>query len=526
MKNVVSGKNGITARISDVIVLILFAILLLVSALLSIGSLLMTSVVDVNEHITLVQDNVVLNLLVVAAFILVLKYCRRFFRTINPKTAAIVLIAYTSVLGVLWITASQAVPRADQEVVLNAAAMVANNDYTPFYGDFSYFSLLPHQLGVLFVFELFTRLFGSGNDTAFTILNIVWLDAVYIAIIYLVRLIFNSKKIELLTILLLFACLQPILFCTFIYGNLMGLAFSLWAVYFEIRYIKTNKKSLMAVSAAMITVAVLAKINCTIVLIAMCIILLLHFLKNHRWFNLAAIALAAIMSLGLFGLVQKSYEMRANVKFDEGITQVAWAAMGIQDESTAIYPASDSFPGWYNRYPIIVFQYTVGDTESRNAQVMSDIKTRVQYFIDNPAYAIQFFANKTISQWDEPSFESIWISQVPYNQAPPHPDWVNSLYYGDLNRGLLQCFDFYVEIIFIGFAAAMFFAIRKKQGICFFAIPLVVLGGFTYHFLFEAKSQYILVYFVMMVPFAAWGYYQLVNLKFEKRKPKEPKPSV
>lgn len=195
MKNVVSGKNGITARISDVIVLILFAILLLVSALLSIGSLLMTSVVDVNEHITLVQDNVVLNLLVVAAFILVLKYVKRFFGNISLKAAMIVLIAYTSVLSIVWIVSAQAVPRADQQIVLDAAAMLSKNDYSPFSGDFSYFSLFPYQVGTVFVFEMFTRVFGAGNTMALSILNVVWLDGAYIVIVLLVRRIFNNRKI-------------------------------------------------------------------------------------------------------------------------------------------------------------------------------------------------------------------------------------------------------------------------------------------------------------------------------------------
>lgn len=115
---------------------------------------------------------------------------------------------------------------------------------------------------------------------------------------------------------------------------------------------------------------------------------------------------------------------------------------------------------------------------------------------------------------------------VPYNQAPPRPDWVDSLYYGALNRGILQYFDYYVEIIFVGFAAAMFFAIKRKKDLCFLAIPLVILGGFAYHLLFEAKSQYILVYFFMMIPYAAWGYYRLVNIKLRKREGKKETAKV
>ena len=36
-------------------------------------------------------------------------------------------------------------------------------------------------------------------------------------------------------------------------------------------------------------------------------------------------------------------------------------------------------------------------------------------------------------------------------------------------------------------------------------LPLAVLGGFLFHTLWEAKSQYILPYFVCMLPCAAAG---------------------
>jgi hypothetical protein len=49
-------------------------------------------------------------------------------------------------------------------------------------------------------------------------------------------------------------------------------------------------------------------------------------------------------------------------------------------------------------------------------------------------------------------------------------------------------------------------------------LALIILGGFVYHLIFEAKSQYVLPYFIMMVPFAAYGFYSLVHLKLPRRK--------
>ena len=36
-------------------------------------------------------------------------------------------------------------------------------------------------------------------------------------------------------------------------------------------------------------------------------------------------------------------------------------------------------------------------------------------------------------------------------------------------------------------------------------LPTVFLGGFLYHLIFEAKSQYCMIYFLLLVPLAALG---------------------
>ena len=38
-----------------------------------------------------------------------------------------------------------------------------------------------------------------------------------------------------------------------------------------------------------------------------------------------------------------------------------------------------------------------------------------------------------------------------------------------------------------------------------FGLPVTVLGGFLYHMIFEAKSQYIFVYAMYLIPLAALG---------------------
>ncbi len=510
-------------QISNIIMIVICGLLLVASVFLCAGSMASTTTLHLSEQVELVEDNVLKNIFVIGVFLVLLKLFKGFFKKINPMIAAVALLAYVGIFGAFWLSTANLTPIADSKVICDTAAGTVQNDFILLQD--AYFKISPYQLGGVFICEFLTRIFGAGNYMAYAVLNIVWLDLAYAALIWITRVIFNKKGVELLTIVLLAGCLQPIFFCTLIYGNLMGLALSLWAVLFELFYLKTGKKKMMIISAALISVAILAKLNCAIVLIAMCVILVVHFIKSRKWFSLVAVACAVLMSVTVSGLVKLSYEARSGIRFGEGVPQLAWAVMGMQDEALEQANQEEEkqkgteedlalFPGWYNSYNIEVYLENDGDQEAMKAQVNRDLKERLDLFGSDSAYALTFFTNKALSQWNEPTFESLWVSE---RNGVLLSDFADEFYKGFYKNLLDIYFNFYVSLIFFGLAVGMLFIIKKPDmGITLLA--LIILGGFVYHLIFEAKSQYILPYFIMMVPFAAYGFYSLVHLKLPRRK--------
>jgi hypothetical protein len=72
-----------------------------------------------------------------------------------------------------------------------------------------------------------------------------------------------------------------------------------------------------------------------------------------------------------------------------------------------------------------------------------------------------------------------------------------------------------IQFIFCGMlAAALSLLLRtlRRREVCVateaapYLIPLLFLGGFLYHALFEAKSQYVITYVIFMIPYAVWGF--------------------
>ena len=88
----------------------------------------------------------------------------------------------------------------------------------------------------------------------------------------------------------------------------------------------------------------------------------------------------------------------------------------------------------------------------------------------------------------------------------PFPKLAKSVYTGGLSRLLDRWFNYYNMIIFLGFTAGMvWLVIRKKLNPAMMIIPASVFGGIIYHTICEAKSQFMLPFFIMLIPFAMYG---------------------
>jgi len=156
--------------------------------------------------------------------------------------------------------------------------------------------------------------------------------------------------------------------------------------------------------------------------------------------------------------------------------------MGLQE--------SESAPGWYNGYSYEILKqsdYDAGRERARKSRRTSAIDWKRFAAIRATQCVLR---QKTLSQWDEPSFESLWVSRVKKHSIPLSES-VSNIYDSRTDGFLKSWFNQYVQIFYAAFVAGAVFAVKKRpEG--FVVLPLIVLGGFLYHLLFEAKSQYII----------------------------------
>ena len=318
----INKQNTFEYLIVNIICLFMF----IAFGYIAIMSFLQTSVFDAaaysSEKVLFEMDNIALNIFCTAiftVFVFKMKKHYDFFARVNLPFMEVGLVAYTIMLGLIWIFSVTSVPAADSQRVFETATGATVGDYSSITGNGNYYNFYPFQLGFVLISEIVYRIFGTASSMPVQVINVLCLAAAYLGIAKITKYIFKRRSIEFITILLLAGCFQPMLFCTFVYGNIIGMCCAIWASYFLIRYFQTAKYLLLIPCAILLIVATIAKYNNMIYLVAFVIILIVHTVKEKKWQSIAFALAICIATVGINNLIIVSYESRANTKLADEI---------------------------------------------------------------------------------------------------------------------------------------------------------------------------------------------------------------
>lgn len=173
---------------------------------------------------------------------------------------------------------------------------------------------------------------------------------------------------------------------------------------------------------------------------------------------------------------------KTGVQLGKGTPMISYIEMGLQD--------TEGSPGWFNSYNWDVYTNNGNDSEKASEQVKGDLKETVLYYLKNPKQFISFMYRKTISQWCNPDFQGTWILR-------------NSDFYIHSDR-YYEFFNIFESIVFLGTLAYIYYTGRHMP-LHRLLLPMIFIGGFIFHMFWEAKCQYTVTYFVLLIPYCVKG---------------------
>lgn len=505
---------NVTEKFLKKVVFCFFSVMILFLCIISVYG---SCYVNNDEYTYFLSDHAFVNIVATLVVILLVTFIRKkidfekYKKIFQIVWIVLLVICFFSLLGIsLYISME---PRADQKFVLETALSMINGDYSAF-DKGGYMDVYPNQVGIVYFFYWMLRVFPFGYKTI-CVLNALSVIFIVCGMKKIQNVLFESVTVNvggIATMLFL-----PLAFyVTFIYGNLIGMALSTWGIYFTIQFWKQHSVKTGFVAAFLSVLAVVIKENFLIAFIGIAIYMILAVLKKTNKKSIVLVLCSVLMLVGATNIVKWHTECIVGKSISDGVPTTAWVAMGMQEGYMAY--------GWHNQYNENVYRENDCDSDKTNRVVKAEINDRVHSFISNPAYFAKFFYQKTISQWNNPTFEGFWINDRIKRandgiKVKKLPNWLNGLTMEPGNKFLTEYMNLYQTIILVG-ASICIICKRKENTIGHFIPAIIFVGGFVFHIIWEAKCQYVMPYFVLLIPYAISGYdvltKKLCDIKMEQ----------
>ena len=368
------------------------------------------------------------------------------------------------------------------------------------------------------------KIFNTRNPLYLQNLNVIYSTISAITLYFIVKKLFKEDIVHKISLIFIaFFSIYFAFFSPHVYGNIPGLIFGLISLLFTLNFINSNKTWHLVIIAISITIAYLLKNNYEIFLLAIIIELILKSLKDLKIKPIIGIIGIIALVFGVKAIIYNQFEKTTNYSLKEGVPVTSYIYMGIAKPVTLA-------PGWYTGDVENIYIKS-GYNKEKSGKITKELMDkRLEYLANNPGYTADYFYKKVQTTWLNPTFQVFWCStpSIVLDVAPDYNAYIASqqpiisILCGTAFKIEERIMDIYEIIVFLcaGFAL---FAIFKKGNLDKLLLPMVFLGGFLFHLIWETKSIYVLQYYYILIPYATYGLYKIfiiIDNKINKSKEK------
>ncbi len=461
---------------------------------------LVTGVENSGEHAYYLPDIWGLQVFLLACVLAALYVFRRFVLPvihIDQKWISLGLCALFLIAGSILILTTQMYPISDSRKILRIAEGMVNGQYEEFRVNEGYLWRYPDQLGIIFFYYVVTLIAGERNYIVLQFINLIAAAGVGLIAKRTVELLWGKSGWTGVGVQLLYYAFAPFLLYTmYVYGTMLGFTFSFLAFYLELYFLKNRRWTYLIGAAFSIGLAVVFKTNSMVMMVAMLIFLLYDIImERKRRYAIAGIIMIlliqAVFTWGIHGFMSG----KSGVEVSEGMPKLAWVAMALQNGGSA--------PGTWNGSSVSMFEESGYDYDKTNQMAMESIRHSMERFMDDRSEALLWLGRKMAFQWNNPDFGSAEVLRNREGNVPM-PRFIKSLIYGKAYYQMTLVMNTLQTVILAG--CLFFFVLEDKKSSREIFLPAVAfLGGFIFHIAWEAKSEYVLPYFLMLFPYSIRG---------------------
>lgn len=511
MRNLLDSLFKLTRRVSRLAPLLAWFTLVIIVAFTITGSMYF-----VNES-RIVPAVSILPLIVTALGILI-TICitvlavkqRSFFTTIlKPKYVIRFSVTVSILIGLcVFLTSTGSL-----EYLYDSALLV---DIAKGSGSVNYLSIFPHNIPLVLLMRLLVITVGSDYIAiAFMLLNTLSVALVLYAVYKITDRLFHNDTATTSAILLAFTFIPFVYYIPHLYGDLSGIALTLFGFYFAIKTTEKSSPSNIAMTTALLSIALLLKGNTSlpIIIIAMSLFGYGIYRKNPRL--LVGALVIPLVSLSLQSAVISFGQSHYSLDRSKELPKTVWIAMGLKygdRETPDIYPRKINPGTWA---PGITGGTILGhaeglSTEQADRYAKSVIKEELSTFLRNPLFAFDFFTQKIVATWNNQSFEG--PDRLGYRQKNPDSGIYNNS--SSVSMLIKWISKVHQQIIYLLVAIALVYILKNRSSLTFpVGLTLILfITGFALSMAWEVMSRSVLSYYFLLLPLVGLGFSIIQNL--------------
>lgn len=406
-------------------------------------------------------------------------------------------------LSLWWVNSAVRVPRGDCAFIYGSASYFLEGDFGFLDGVLGYCSVYPHQLGLIALTELLFLFVGTYNFHAFQLLCVLFAVGIVFAGYLVLRETTVSMAAAVIYSIIISCCFPLVFYTSWVYGDIPSIFFGVMAVWMLLRYNRSGRVGWLAGLVFMVTMAMLNRKNTMIMIVALCLTVLVSMLKKRDFKLLFATALCVLVPWMAYMGIYKMYELRSGYEHNPGMPVVTWIDMGLHEVGGVC--------GWYDDSAKKLYYSLEGDAELTASFSKQRTVERLRELAGNPSDAIQFFKKKILSQWNMPLYQSLFFGTMYVEKYTPPADSTVSKIGKEYFSAVLSFCDRLQFVMYLGFLFYFLLGIKRDSDILQQVTAVTVIGGFLFSIMWEAKARYIFPYYMMMFPYAAIGYQQLIQ---------------
>lgn len=450
---------------------------------------------DGYEHAT-IHNALGIGMSLLAAFavtIVLLALLREKVECKKEECVFILLSAIYCIGAAYLILNVEPVLRADAAQVSSAAEKLRVGNLEAF--QTGYLNLYPHQIGLV-LYDFLLDCFSMNPAIQFVV-NVLFVIGTNYLLYSISKYLFEDHLTNILTILLSFCFLPQLFLILFAYGNIPSFFFLTLAFYNLLKFAATHHTRNIFYGSMGAAVAVFLRSNTLIGVIAMIIYLILDAIKKYNRKNILFVLLLILATVFPADIVYQHFLQKTPVQ-DAGIPSVIWVVMGTDIDN------DDRAPGWHDSTLQKIYVDANRDPELTREIGVQRLEENLQKMQKEPKRTATFFAQKLVSQWCDPLFQSIWSGPLETSGQETYTKLLKSLYNGeDAEHVVAFLCRFYVIAIW---GMAVLFLVKDSAGVTGWEpMFMFLIGGFLFHIVWEAKSQYNYQYLLCLVPFGAYS---------------------